>query len=279
MKLFYPDINAFQFIRRDWSLSEFRDHCQSAGCKLALGTHVMYELFRSVNKGNAEVAQASFQFLSEVKDSVEPIPVVSDLIRAEFNYASDGVRTVTVVDPFSQTSYWQEVERGALGYFDEAKRFVSQRESKGESWLAAHNRKAISESIPPEQLKKMKTFEEFHRQLVPLFGPDFLRDLAARHKIKFKYSHNRILGNYDSFPVINTEINAQFYLLFIAVIHGDTPSADKFDDFRHLVESASCDCFVTQEKKLLNRGQEIRPFKRSISWEQFRDSFDKGEWP
>jgi len=279
MKLFYPDINAFQFIRRDWSPSEFSERCQSAGCKLALGTHVMYELFRSVNKGNPEVAQESFQFLSEVKDSVEPIPVVSDLIRAEFGYAREGVRTVTVVDPLNQTSYWQEVERGALGYFEEAQRFVSQRESKDESWIAAHNRKAIREIIPPEQLKKIKTFEEFHKQLLPFLGPELLRDLATRQKVEFEHSHNRILGKYDSFPAINTEINAQLYLLFVAGIHGDVPSADRFDDFRHLVESAHCDCFVTDEKKLLNRSQDIRPFKPTISWDQFHSSLEKGEWP
>jgi len=279
MKLFYPDINAFQFIRRDWSLSEFRDHCQSAGCKLALGTHVMYELFRSVNKGNAEVAQESFQFLSEVKDSVELIPVVSDLIRAEFDYAREGVPTVTVVDPFNQTSYWQEIEKGALGYFDEAKRFVSQRESRDERWMAAYNRKAIRESIPPEQLKKIKTFEEFHKQLLPSLGPEYLRYFATSQKVEFKHSHNRILGNYDYFPAINTAINAQLYLLFVAVIHEAVPATDKFDDFRHLIESVYCDCFVTHEKKLLNRSRDIRPSKPGISWETFRDAFDKGEWP
>ena len=239
----------------------------------------MYELFRSVNKGNPEVAQESFQFLSEVKDSVELIPVVSDLIRAEFDYASDGVRTVTVVDPFNQASYWLEIEKGKLGSFDEARRFVSKRESRDERWIATHNREAIRERIPPEQLEKIKTFEVFRQQLLPSLGPEFLRNLATRQKVKFKHSHNRILGDYDSFPAVNTEINAQLYMLFVAVIHEAVPATDKFDDFRHLIESVYCDCFVTHERKLLNRSRDIRPSKPGISWETFRDAFDKGEWP
>lgn len=182
MKYFYPDINAFQFTREIWSPSDFRDRCQSADCKLALGTHVMYELFRSVNKGNVGIAQVSFRFLSEIKTSIELVPTINEVIRAEFDFAQFGTPMITVVGPINQITYWEPIEKGVLGHFEEAKQFISKREceiANEEPRIAKHNEKVFGEMTSPEQRKKMKVFEGFKQELLPTLGPGYLRNLAA----------------------------------------------------------------------------------------------------
>jgi hypothetical protein len=45
------------------------------------------------------------------------------------------------------------------------------------------------------------------------------------------------------------------------------PAWDKTDDYRHLLESARCDVFVTDDRNLARRAPELSPFRPTISWQ------------
>ena len=61
---------------------------------------------------------------------------------------------------------------------------------------------------------------------------------------------------------------------YVPAIHKDNPSRGKLDDFRHLIDSSVCDLFVTQDKGILDRWEDLRPFKLVEAWDTFRERLE-----
>lgn len=59
---------------------------------------------------------------------------------------------------------------------------------------------------------------------------------------------------------------ANYYTLFVAVVHKNTPATDKIDDHRHVIDASYCDVFVTEDKQWLSNIRKINPGLKPIKW-------------
>jgi hypothetical protein len=280
---FYADTNVIHLLLSTWGPEGFEERARAADCTLGLGIPVIYELARGfLFPELIQTAKRAFQLLSKI-EHLEVLPTIDALIRAEFHLASTGIPLITVLQPYNRLLARQEILKLANGFTDDACQFISRRES---DVLAEHRRIARANmelardflSQHPERRKQMKTFNGFRTQVLPT-AQAALRDLAAQHGILVgESSLDRIPYNPERFPVLNTWLNAQWYIVYVAAMHENVPSSDKIDDFRHLVESALCDIFITNDADLVKRSRDIRPFKATSSWEDFKDWFGVGQW-
>ena len=115
-----------------------------------------------------------------------------------------------------------------------------------------------------------RTFQGF-RQYMSLSAPPLLRRLATGQRVHVTEAAVRlIVADPARFPVLSTWLNAQWYLMWVSTVSGQTPARDKIDDFRHFTESARCDVFVTDDRDLVKRAQDISPFRPTLSWDDLR---------
>jgi hypothetical protein len=116
-------------LRDRWTPREFDERAAARGVVLAVGFHVIYELARAFVRHNprsvADV-KASCSFLADI-ERVEYLPAVGALIEAELTEAALGVPLVTVLSPLNHVSVRLELRRLALGYAEQAVRFISRR--------------------------------------------------------------------------------------------------------------------------------------------------------
>ncbi len=127
--------------------------------------------------------------------------------------------------------------------------------------------------IPSERklsaLRKSPTFEAFRLRLLPS-GPATLDGLAASVGIKASATIcARIVARPFEFPALTAWLYAQWYMGWVAV-RGDVPG--KLDDLRHLVESARCDAFVTDDGDLVKVAPKISPSRECWPWQRLQET-------
>lgn len=280
----YPDVNVVHLLRAAWTAEEFDALAQSADCNLTLGFHVVYELARAfLYAEHIETAKEAFHFLSDI-ERLDFLPTIKVLLGAEFHLAVVGVPLVTTLGPDDQVLIRHEILKLSLGHADNARRFISAREAEisvGHPQVAQANMDVTNDFLArnPGLRPQMRTFSVFRQEAMQT-APRLLRNLARQHEIGLPdYATDRVLADPNRFPVLNTWLNAQWHLAFIASMHGTVPSADRLDDYRHLVESVTCDALVTNDEGLQRRSHDIRFFRMTLAWHAFKPSFARGKWP
>jgi hypothetical protein len=68
--------------------------------------------------------------------------------------------------------------------------------------------------------------------------------------------------------VVSTVMSVQWHLTWVAS-QGARPAVDKRDDFRHLIESATSDLFVTADADLEGWARNLSPYRPVIGWSDF----------
>lgn len=277
MSRFYPDTNVIHELCSALTPAEFDLKAQTAGLRLCLG-HQTYELARSFLYDHPQGAvKRAFTFLSEVR-CIEFLPDVNHCIEAEAYLAQAGIALVTVVDPLNQVATRQELMKLARGNADDACAFISKRENNiaiDKMKVTKQNQSAAEQAraIDRQRARQVKTFELLQREL-KAGRAEWLKKFLQKNGQSLTISAiNRILNDPSRFPLLNTIVNSQEYLYFISAFHRTSPGKDTLDDFRHLVESAWADKFVTKETNLLHQAAKICPFKACVSWQEFKCVF------
>ncbi len=237
------------------------------GIVLAVGLHVIYELARGfVFERSIPEVRAACRFLSEIRQ-VEYLPQLHATVASEFDEAMHGLPIITVLPQNDQFATRLELTRLAARYCEPAARFIAARE---DAVAVEHPRVAQANMRRLKALKRIRTFEEF-RSRVSSGAPANLAHLAGLHGIKLKRgAASRVLARPKDFRLLTAWLHVQWYFAWIATRHRVPPAWDKRDDFRHLLESARCDGFVTIEAALRKIGAVITPWRPCLSWEEFR---------
>ena len=271
---FYPDTNVIHELCSAWTPSQFDLKARNSGAILCLG-HQTYELARSfLYDHSQEAVRTAFVFLSEI-ECIEYLPSVNQSIEAEAYLAKAGMPLVTVVGPLNQIATRQELLKLAKGYSDDAREFISKREKNiaiDKMEVAKLNQSAVAKAkaLDLKRTKQIKTYELLQKELKP-GRPGWLKMFLQKKGFPLTLpAIHHILDNPTEYPLINTIVNSQEYLYFITAFHGMPPGKDTLDDFRHLVESSLTDIFVTRDGDLLSQALKIRPFRTSLSWQDFK---------
>jgi len=264
---FYPDTNIIHLLGAAWTPAEFDRRAAANDLVLALGVHVTYELARGfLFPPHVETVRRAFEYLGQL-ERVEYLPSVNEMLRAEFDHAWLGVPIITVLGCMNQVSTKLEIAWLARGYADRAAEFIARREA---GVRAVHQGSALANMRQLARRRRERTFEGFRRRAATA-ARALLQDLARSQGVRHAGAVvERILGAPSRFPAVSTWLNVQLYLSFIAAAHKAIPSPDKRDDFRHLVESAQCAQFVTDDGDLLEYAKELSPYRPGVSWQAFR---------
>lgn len=267
----YPDVNALHCIRNRCSEGELLSSASRKQFKLKLSSHVVYELARGCRGPAGSHCRATLEHITQLRQCVELLPDVRILIKAEFHLARFGVPIITVVDPLTEAATWEFIEKLIRGSFDEVSLLIQKRDEQISVELAKYSDHNLEHfrSTEPKGRKSLKTFRKFEEQFRPRLGPGMVRYLMETYGAGMGSDVARILTQRHRFPIINTFVSTQIYVNFIQVIHRSNPAKDKPDDFRHLIESASCDQFVTGDADLVARSAELCPFRPAVDLDAF----------
>ena len=262
----YLDTNVVHLLRRKWRPAEFDQRAATKGVVLAVGAQVLYELGRGFLRDHcATEVRATCRFLAEIRN-VEFLPQARDMVCAELTQAELGVPIVTVLSPLNQIASRLELLRLASGYAEQAATFIARREASvdvGNPRIAAANQKEF------HALRKTSVFEAFRLRMLPS-GPATLGGLARRFKVKVSpRALLRIMACSSDFPTLTTWLNSQWYMGWVAV-HKDTVPG-KLDDLRHLLESARCGRFVTEDGPLARVAPMISPSLECWAWQRLEE--------
>lgn len=274
---FYPDTNVLHLIHSTWTPAQFDSRASTLNFCLCIG-HQTYELARSfLYNHSQEAVQRAFSFLATI-ERIDYLPNVNTSIATELYLAKTGLPIVTVVGPLNRVATKLELHRLARGSVHEARRFITKRENniaRDKRVITKLNQNVAKQAklVDAERTAAIKTFEKLQEELAPGRG-------AWLQKFAHGKGHNvplgtiqRILANPVGYPVLNTIVSSQEYLFFITAFQKSQPGKDTLDDFRHLVESAMCDVFVTNDLSLIRQAEKIRPYKPTWPWETFKAAF------
>jgi hypothetical protein len=165
-----------------------------------------------------------------------------------------------VLSPINQFSTRLELTRLACGFADQAATFIARREAAVE---VGNPRTAQANRANLQALRKTTTFEAFRLRLLPS-GPATLSELASWFRVKVSArALERVMASSSEFPTLTTWLNGQWYMGWVAVHKGEVPA--KLDDLRHLLESARCDAFVTDDRNLAKVGPVISPSRACLA--------------
>jgi len=109
----------------------------------------------------------------------------------------------------------------------------------------------------------LRSFEEvlkYYETEIPAWIEQILKGVASPNRAK------DIAGKINSFPSLKSNVMANLYMVFIAVVYKSVPATDKVDDHRHVIDASYCDAFVTEEKQLLSNIRKINSDLKPIKW-------------
>jgi hypothetical protein len=109
-----------------------------------------------------------------------------------------------------------------------------------------------------------KTFEEVLRLLAPQIPAMIRQRLTNAMPSEAIEMGARI----DQFPAIRASVRADIHLWATPIIHGVGAAIDKIDDYRHIIEAAYADVFVTGDLQLAAAVPRIHPGLRVVTWHE-----------
>lgn len=222
-----------------------------------------------MNEADKKTGTDLFSILQDLDPFYQPEPEM--LHDQEIFKLRTGVAVLPVLDQLDLVATKLEVERLALGIFDQnAGSFIARLE---EDIKENHPRLALDYIAQVEQTakkpqfekKRFRTFEQVYLELEPQI-PDLIYCF-----LNGKVSHSEaqeLAQRMVSFPAIRSTTMSQIYLSAICIMHGDVPSRDKLDDYRHVIEASYCDVFITNDGQLSRTVPRINPDLSVLLWNE-----------
>lgn len=235
-----------------------------------VNTHTTYELVRTfLVKENIEKGISLFKFLKELKP-IYTCSVDSLLIRELENVLSTTFCT-NFVENWFYGPLIEAIDNLSNGIIkDDYLYFINKRESD------IKNAMSIWDSLLDKKyrINKSLNFESFFKSI---FKSDSAIQIITDiyRGINKPVSRTNAVSLYlklaqNSCPALKCCINANLYLNFHIRRESQYFSADKTDDFRHLIDSSYCSLLITNDDKLKNiYAKSINPFIEINSFEEY----------
>jgi hypothetical protein len=266
----YLDTNVWDSLAEAWSATDLASSLRGLNCEVALGTHVIYESARAfLDPKWHEVARRRFSLLAELAETgtLDFLPDGASLRRNEFERASTGVWIPALVSPLNRASTKQALYKLANGSADEAESFIRNREA----FHAAARPITVAQAFAESGLKGKTTlsFQDYER-CARASGPSMLLHQARMDGRQITRAvARRVVDRPSEYPVLSAWLGCILHLTWIAGREGISPAPSRFDDYRHVIESAACGLFVSGDLRLLKLTPVLSPFRPcedSIAW-------------
>jgi hypothetical protein len=115
---------------------------------------------------------------------------------------------------------------------------------------------------------KITNFEQFYCDTIKLRENiiQLIKEIC-HETLNILYAEKLILKIND-LAVVKTAIRANLYMSYLARNSKSSPSKDKTDDFRHLIDASLCSYFITDEKKLKKHADYIIPELKIMTFDE-----------
>jgi len=262
MKKAFLETNAIcRFFDARTSGIEIRAILNSYGYQPVIGLHVIYEIARTYLSGNNDdKAKEMFEIVNDLNPLVSEAPAV--LLIAECNNCFSNFQFNSFLFGAREAETREEITKLSKGVFDEnARNFVTSRDEKFKKEnveIGKRNVEIFLEDPPNKRLRSFDDILAYYKPMIPVLIEQLLpinNDQASE-----------IAARIDEFPTLKSIVMANFYMVFIAVVHKVPPASDKVDDHRHVIEASYCDAFITEERQLLSNIEFINSNLEPIKW-------------
>lgn len=253
MKVYF-DQNIWQYFIENISAQELNKRCNAKDIKICLGLHNIYEFARCfVDKNNPalyEKGKTIFRWLFDF-DANYIIKPTRELIFDDIVYAMTSGKILPWLYGKKQVIVKEEIFNLSLGKIDRARQFITQRDPKIVSGIRGYHSLIVAKN---KGMKRPINYEEIRDNLF------YRKQILKRSEYEKKANRVNMSSLYDSpqkYPFINTFINVQIYLNYLALNYENSPTRHSSDDFRHLVDASATDLFVCNDKKLMKNAAKI----------------------
>lgn len=264
MQKAFLETNAInRFLDEKINGKEVRAILSCHGYSPVIGLHVVYELAQTFLSGNSDdTARNLFEVVRDLDPDISEAPEV--VLKSEYTKYLHGTEVACFLCGDREAETRQEIIKLSNGTFDDnARNFISTRHecfSKDHPVTGQANVRAFLDEPPNEKLRSFEDVSKYYENRIPELIEQILKGIASPSQAL------DMAGKLNNFPLLKSTVMANLYLIFIAIVHKNTPATDKVDDHRHIIEASYCDVFVTEEKQLLSNARKINSSLRPMKW-------------
>ncbi len=267
MKVYF-DQNVWQLVINKFPASAFRQKLNSKDISICLGMDNIYEFARCFLDGNdlmnIEKGKEIFKYLRDL-DICHFLKPTNELIISDLVYARAGGKLLPYLDEYNTIATKEEISRLANGWYDRAQKFIQNREESLTKSAPQYRAVIIKAN---QNIPRPKDFDELRM--------DWRCRRAILNQSKFGkearfFSNSTLFSEPGKYPYLNTYVNAQLYLNFIALTNPTGPSKKSTSDYRHLIAANAADCFVTEDEKVQRNSQKLCPYLNVYNWDEFEN--------
>lgn len=243
----------------------------------SIGIHTIYELARTfLYPTHAKKGQELFIVVSDLDPSI--IPPTHELLNMEIIKLRSGASVTPFLDTNNQAATRYEIEKLAHGIFDSnAEEFIKSREKKIREIEPVINQNYLQhisqvKSNNPGIARQVRTFED----VLSYFKDDIPQLIKRIVKVKItNFEALELSQSLNSYPALRSAIRANLYLSFICIVHNTSPSYDKPDDYRHIIDSSYSKVIITADEQLIRTTNRINQDLDVIHWNEIRSKIRK----
>lgn len=217
-----------------------------------VGTLTFNESAQPILSDRGEVASSMFELIKDIGPRFLADP--ASLYERELRRLRQGDLVMAFAEPDQETYARTEVAALANGLISE--RFLAllrdRRKAKFEEWPEVmQGYLKLVKAIRKRDPKAAPSFRSF-TQLEQHFLPDLSRFVEALGGLDLLPGEaERIAQDIALYPAIRSSIYFWWNAYYICLSDGRIPSVDKVDDYRHCIEAAYCQVFVSGDRQLL----------------------------
>lgn len=264
----YLEPNIVNWARRaGWSGNYLRARLSSRGLTAHFGVHGIYELARGfLSDTHCAEAQENFGILAELEPVVGP--TVEILLGKELDLLRTGAAVIPVLRPIDQVSAKAQILTMASGSFESlGRKFIEQREARASRDHPLYKARLLADlkSALASGVERPTSFEDALVRFDEHVPAVIRKVLGARAKNR---EPERLHARLEEFPLIQTIVRANLYMWAIPFVSGGPgPSADKSDDYRHVIEASYCSVFITGDSQLARTAPRLNPHLSVLTWD------------
>lgn len=264
MQKAFLEANAINhFLEEKISGKEARAILSCHGYSPVIGLHVVYELAQTFLSGKSDdTARKLFEVVRDLDPEISEKTEV--VLKREYTKYLHGTEVVCFLCGDREADARQEIIRLSNGIFDDnARNFIATRREcfkRDHPATGQANVNLFRDEPPNEKLRSFEDVCKYYENGIPELIEQILKGIASPIQAL------DMADKLNNFPLLKSVVMANLYLIFIAIVHKNTPATDKVDDHRHIIEASYCDVFVTEEKQLLSNAGKINSSLRPMKW-------------
>jgi hypothetical protein len=240
--------------------SEVSRRFHDSGFEPCIGLLTINECAQAILGGNVQEALLLFRCIRDLKPRLLADP--ASLYKAETRFLRERVPVDPFATPSERDYVFSEVEKLAEGWINS--RFYD---------LAQKRQQVTNQEWPrtmEKYLEEIKNIRKISLSDAPRFGTfkdlknyfwiDVVRFILAVPELTLSLEEAKsVAAEYEHFPAIVGTVCFWWYAFFVCLSNGCVPGADKANDWRHTIEAAHCESFITNDQQLYRQVTQLQP--------------------